>query len=480
MADAPRRFNQSLTDLNSDDFLFQLYHGAELLHDDRVHEAKEAIEGALRLQPRDPKGQNLLGLVYFRLGVYPHAIGIFEELVRDYPSEPAPRINLALCFLKTGQPERARRELEEVTRLDPSRDRAWGYLGLAYDRLGNPDKAQVAWARAGRFCLSKRGQQLSTNPPLSSDSVELGENQRKVVESEGMDEVRRVAEQAFVELDGPSFSFSLAQPASGGGAWSTVESGKGGALREERSPVSRIPGREDAVSPPSSGRVATNSEEPVPESAPPRNSVGAFVRIHSIGAEEPARLLADGSLVFKPGADSWIREELLIAASDIAGSDQEMAALPPHFVNLGVGMFRVISGSSALLRPSSDRILLPVLLGTDDVFYVSEVLLAGASCSARVDAGHIPVGEAQAISMLKVSGAGYVILQLPRGFGTIPLARGASVKVSRDAILGWFGVLRPRPYSDAPSAFFRNWIMIEGEGSLLVQTSSPSELGRYY
>ena len=73
----------------TEDFLFHLYRGSELLQDNRVHEAKEELEQALKLQPRDAKGQDLLAVVYFRLGLYPRAIEIYEELVRAFPGDPA-------------------------------------------------------------------------------------------------------------------------------------------------------------------------------------------------------------------------------------------------------------------------------------------------------------------------------------------------------------------------------------------------------
>ena len=66
----------SVREVASEEFLFHLYRGAELLQDARVHEAKEELEAALDLQPRDPKGQDLLAVVYFRLGLYPRAIQI--------------------------------------------------------------------------------------------------------------------------------------------------------------------------------------------------------------------------------------------------------------------------------------------------------------------------------------------------------------------------------------------------------------------
>jgi hypothetical protein len=86
-----------------EEFLFHLYRGSELLQDNCVTEAKDELERALSLQPRDVEGQGLLGIVYFRLGLYPRAISIYEEIVKSVPEELTPRINLALCYLKTGQ-----------------------------------------------------------------------------------------------------------------------------------------------------------------------------------------------------------------------------------------------------------------------------------------------------------------------------------------------------------------------------------------
>ena len=69
---------ESTRDVAQEDFLFHLYRGSELLQENRVLEAKEELEFALTMQPSDPKGQDLLGAVYFRLGLYPRAIQIYE------------------------------------------------------------------------------------------------------------------------------------------------------------------------------------------------------------------------------------------------------------------------------------------------------------------------------------------------------------------------------------------------------------------
>src|ERR1700733_14233637 len=92
---------------------------------------------AMDLQPRDPKGQDLLAVVYFRIGLYPHAIQIYEELLRENPRDHSLRLNLALCCLKTGQAQAAREQLEVVVHNNPAHKRAWGYLGLAFERLGD-------------------------------------------------------------------------------------------------------------------------------------------------------------------------------------------------------------------------------------------------------------------------------------------------------------------------------------------------------
>lgn len=138
------------------EFLYHLYRGSELLQDNAVDEAKAELERALKLQPKDVEGQGLLGVVYFRLGMYPRAIQIYERLRRAVPSEITPLINLALCYLKTGQTELARERLEEVVERAPEHKRAWGYLGLVFQRFGDFEKARIAFERAERPRLAER------------------------------------------------------------------------------------------------------------------------------------------------------------------------------------------------------------------------------------------------------------------------------------------------------------------------------------
>jgi len=148
--------SESTRDVAQEDFLFHLYRGSELLQENRVLEAKEELEFALTMQPSDPKGQDLLGAVYFRLGHYPRAIQIYEALEQGFPNDASIKVNLALSYLKTGQPEAARRTLQDATRLNPEHRRAWGYLGLALQKLGELEQAQVAFERGGHPMMARR------------------------------------------------------------------------------------------------------------------------------------------------------------------------------------------------------------------------------------------------------------------------------------------------------------------------------------
>ncbi len=241
----------------NEDFLFHLYRGSELLQDNRAHEAKEELERALHLQPHDAKGQDLLAVVYFRLGLYPRAISIYEQLRRTSPRDPALLLNLALCYLKTGQPSLARRDLEQLLVLNPSHARGWGYLGLACERLGDLKEAQRAFGQGGHSQMARRmaERRSSMSPPNAAAAA--------VVPSR---EVREVVAAAYEELDAGELSFALADPVSSGEAaeatadsWRPVELGNVGG--------------------PGSGRSDAESKKPDTKDGPPPAQPAAIPQV---------------------------------------------------------------------------------------------------------------------------------------------------------------------------------------------------------
>ncbi len=98
--------------------------GGELLNAGNLNEARELLEKAYKLTPKDSKAQNLLGLTYFKMGVFDRASEIYEALVRDNPVDPTLRVNLGLVYLKLGALARATREFETSVDLAPDHKKA--------------------------------------------------------------------------------------------------------------------------------------------------------------------------------------------------------------------------------------------------------------------------------------------------------------------------------------------------------------------
>ena len=110
--------------LGEEEFLTQLYKGGELLAAGRIVEAKGHLEVANRIHPKNEKAQNLLGLAYFKLGVFDRAAEIYEALVVENPSDPTLRVNLGLVYLKTNALDRSIGEFQTATDLQPGPSRA--------------------------------------------------------------------------------------------------------------------------------------------------------------------------------------------------------------------------------------------------------------------------------------------------------------------------------------------------------------------
>src|SRR5712692_7131952 len=89
------------------EFLQLLCRGGELLAAGKVVEAKDQLEKAFNLQPENEEGKNLLGLTYFKLGLYERAAQLYENLVQENPADPTLRVNLGLVYLKTNELSRA-------------------------------------------------------------------------------------------------------------------------------------------------------------------------------------------------------------------------------------------------------------------------------------------------------------------------------------------------------------------------------------
>src|SRR5688572_12054111 len=86
---------------SDEEFGQSLQQGGDLLASGKVVEAQRHLERAHQLQPKNEKAQNLLGLTYFKLGLFDRSATLYEMLVKDNPVDPTLRVNLGLSYLKT-------------------------------------------------------------------------------------------------------------------------------------------------------------------------------------------------------------------------------------------------------------------------------------------------------------------------------------------------------------------------------------------
>ena len=498
-------------DVGAEDFLFHLYRGSELLQDNRVHEAKTELENALARKPADPKGQDLLAIVYFRLGMYPRAIAIYEALVRAHPGSVTPRVNLALCYVKTGQPNLARVELEYVLATNASHARAWGYLGLTYQRLGDLEKARHAFLSGGHESMARRIEEmLGAAAPAAPDS------ERTAVGLAATDAAAAVDREGGLQAD-PSATESEAPAA---GTWSAREPGRVDAPEpgppsigfasmppvgaHDLSPVSI------GVGPPSLGAVPSSSGSWRPS---PSHGIPTMLGAPSItnGSVPPVsapwtsppsldplpafdvRTVARDSLVVFPresttalhpsgfvllrGLDgAVVRLDLVRSLS--CGSSWSAAPVPRR--SRGRMADEPLGGSAAplhelggrveiILAPPAGHRLLPLSIDTEEPLTLRESALVGFEAHVRYECGRMAVGEGDSLALVQLRGPGSAVLATPPSLSTVEVESGRQVLLRGLSILGWVGALVPRALSasEAPGGV-RGLVTFTGEGMVLV------------
>ncbi len=499
---------ESTREVTQEDFLFHLYRGSELLQENRVHEAKEELEFALTMQPSDPKGQDLLGAVYFRLGLYPRAIQIYEGLETSFPSDVSIKVNLALAYLKTGQPEPARGVLADAVRLQPEHRRAWGYLGLALQKLGDLEQAQIAFERGGHALMARRlTERIARGTATSSEGPTA------------LDEgVRSVAETAFSELDAGELRFALAEPGRARASdadWHTREPGEAtkatrsvppaamNAAPQGAETIGMAPGPTPAprsvhetatvppppvvstrlVPPPMPGEAGPPVVPPPPAHSqqPPADGLLAPSLLglregQAVGVHESGVVLArvGGERVFATRLDA-----LRVVAGTIATRvlHRRMRDADTAEVLGGIGSpFVRVSGEAQLVVGARPSHRLAVIALDDELAFVREEALLGFEMRLAYENGRLaldPPGEgsksSEAAHVAQLRGHGAVVLEVPSELASLPCTAGVPLFVRREWVVAWLGRLVPRalPPTESPSGQ-RGLVSFSGAGTVLV------------
>lgn len=100
----------------------------ELLQSDRLIEATELLQQAVKKNKDDAEGWQFLGVVLFRQGKVDDAKRAFDQSVRLSPNSAAPHNGLASCFLQLGKLRDAEKEAQQALKLNPHSDEARYFL----------------------------------------------------------------------------------------------------------------------------------------------------------------------------------------------------------------------------------------------------------------------------------------------------------------------------------------------------------------
>lgn len=454
-----------------EEFLKQLYQGGELLAQGRADEARQLLERAHQLQPRNEKGRNLLGLAYFKLGLFDRAAEIYEALVRDNPVDATLRVNLGLVYLKTNALQRAMREFEAATDLQPDHKKAHNYLGLALAQAGAYGRAREHFIQAGSEVMADKmaraiaGEQF-VRPARTAFTARAPET--------GARPVAAASEGQWGAQFGLDDTLSAASPASGAaneelrfaedegpGAPTPVSPGAGAA----RAPDGNVEANTDAAFAETSPVAGTS--EPLPESLegatpemPPKAvsfRFGADVPVLTEWA--PAVALAGATVEhpFRVGNTSfsaYVQGELLTRLQGLVACSGQLQFQPEmkrfrgratdEFFGEGEGQVVRASGSGVLFLESAEsRCFLALDLGDEGAYLREECVFAFEEAVA-FENGKVPSDLAPDLEMVHLRGQGRVVLSLTGVLRSVAVAGEVPVTVPLSHLVGWQGKLAPR------------------------------------
>jgi len=138
--------------------------GAPLAQVDELAAARAALRGGdtvaaavalnrhLALNPKDPRGRFLKGVILAEQGRSNEAFDVFFVLTQDHPEFAEPYNNLAVIYAARGEYERAREMLESAIRVNPEYATAYENLGDLHARL-----ASQAYEKAAKLDAGNRG-----------------------------------------------------------------------------------------------------------------------------------------------------------------------------------------------------------------------------------------------------------------------------------------------------------------------------------
>src|SRR5258705_1845009 len=128
------------------------YLGRTKYNENRFEEALAAFSGCLKLDPKNVKAEDNLGLTHQALGYTAEAFAAFRNAIawqsQLLKKNSGPFINMGILLLEQNKVEEAVPYLSEAVGISPEEPRAHEQLGKAYSRQNDLERAQVELEKA--------------------------------------------------------------------------------------------------------------------------------------------------------------------------------------------------------------------------------------------------------------------------------------------------------------------------------------------
>jgi Tetratricopeptide repeat len=437
----------------SDEFIQALYRGGELLTEGKVIEAKEYLERAITLRPENERCQNLLGLTYFKLGVFEKAAEVYGGLVKANPADPTLRVNLGLVHLKTNLLARAIREFETAIDLAPDHAKAHNYLGLALAQSGDYARAREHFLAAGSQQMAER----MTRAMASGYGAEISEmpsaSYSPVVNGPGSEQPTIMPDEATQSFYAGPRSTDDAQPAAPA-AQETDWSSQLGEMSQE------MPAAPEMIAPhypveqmqpiePNPVQNGYQLSAPVETFAAPTTVLRTLTPTIQILREPPS-----GSFqVEQSGVTMWVNGQLLTRLTGLVASCGSLAFSPERkrFRDrttdrwFGEGAFRMarVQGQGALYFRTEGRIFLPLELDGESAYFREDRVFALENTLA-FENGRLPAPFTTDFDLVHLRGSGLVLLGLDADMHSLEISEMRPAIIPLERLVGWQGRLTPR------------------------------------
>jgi uncharacterized protein (AIM24 family) len=390
--------------------------GSEALTGGDAAAAREALERALELRPKDAKALALLGQACYRQRRFDDAAAAWQRLVDDNPVEPAARVNLGLAFLKAKRHPEARKQLEIALDLDPEHRKAMNYLGLALLESGSPVDAREWFRKSGSDQMVAR-----------CDEVIAGGWQ------------------------------TLSLPATSPDAGSAAE------LPVLEPLITPVPGALETVE-------AARS--------PPAPSLGAWSAARRVRAGMGESFTVwDGVLAVTVRGEIRVRLDGLFAVRGRIALAGELKRFRGRATDraFGEGVARMhrASGEGEILLRATGRRFTALELG-GEAAYLREEVVFGFEAALSFENGRVPSSTDAALNLVHLRGRGRFLLATAGEPVALDVSPGAPLRVPLQALVGWTGALTPRivPLAEPADAASPALVELAGEGRVLADPAA--------